>query len=300
MQWLPYPRIVGAEPFLEISVRSRLLAMAVLAAACGGGAGPGAPAPGAPGFTYVVPEPATLVYERTDTSAVSMEITGMGTMTIHVALRTVADLAFQEAAPRGVQVRVNITELEGSVSNPMSGSQNIRDTPGEALLVVSAAGDVEVLEKPDLPTELAQVAGGESLYRDYFVPLPAGDVARGAQWVDTVSVTEDTGGMRSTSTTIIRSTWTRDTTVADQTLRVVESSMDVTARVEGSSQGMRIEQSLAGNGTATTLWNPRAHVLVARQEDAELGGSMALPDMGMSGMPVSMRTRSSLRLRPGG
>jgi len=281
-------------------VRSILPVLTGLAAGCAGGAAPGAPVPGAPAFSYVVPEPATLTYERADTSVLTMEITGMGSMAIDVTLRTVAALGFEPGQAGGVQVRVNVTELEGNVANAMAGTQRVSQTPGPALLQVSASGDVDVLEKPTLPTELAQVVGGESLYRDYFLQLPAEDVRQGAGWVDTVSVTEDTDGMRSTSETIIRSVWARDTTVAGQSLRVVESTVDITARVEGSSQGTRIEQQLAGNGTAVTLWDPRRHVVVARQERAEMSGTMALPDMGMSGMPVSMRTRSYMVLRPAG
>ncbi|MEX0890723.1 MAG: hypothetical protein WEB88_01045 [Gemmatimonadota bacterium] len=279
-------------------MRATLLVLAGLTAGCAGGAAPEAPVPGVPAFSYVVPEPPTLTYERTDSSVLTMELTGMGSMTINVTLRTVAALGFEPGAADGVQVRVDVTELEGTVANAMAGTQRMSQTPGPALLQVSAAGDVEVLEKPTMPAELAQVVGGESLYRDYFLQLPSEDVRQGVGWVDTVTVTEDTDGMRSTSETIIRSVWARDTTWAGQSLRVVESTVDITARVEGSSQGTRIEQQLAGNGTAVTLWDPRRHLVVARQERAEMSGTMALPDMGMSGMPVSMRTRSHMVLRP--
>lgn len=281
-------------------MRASWIAVAALTAGCAGGAAPAPPGPAAPAFTYVVPEPATLVYERTDSSLLTMEIAGAGAMNVNVALRTVAQLAFAAAAGDGVQVRIDVTELDATMASDMAGTRRISQTPGSALVSVAADGHVEVVEKPTLPTELAQLAGGESLYRNYFLQLPSRDLPMGQDWVDTLSVTEEASGMQTTSETIVRSVWARDTMVAGRTLRVVESTMDVTARAEGSAEGTRIEQSLAGNGTATTLWDPVRHVIVLRQERGEMSGSMALPDMGMSGMPVSMESRSRMELRTGG
>jgi hypothetical protein len=198
-------------------------------------------------------------------------------------------------------VTVRITSIDGRSTNSMGPTVTVGNEalPGTAVLRVERDGEVTIVQEPEMPEALSQVAGSQSLYRRYFMPLPARVVERGETWTDTVRIREDNDGLVSTTMSIVRSTWTRDTVVAGRALRVIDSEIENDVHVQGTTQGIEIVQQLNGTSTAMTLWDPAWHAIVQRRETGTAAGSTDLPAMGISGMPVSMRTTATLSLRDG-
>jgi hypothetical protein len=63
------------------------------------------------------------------------------------------------------------------------------------------------------------------------------------------------------------------------------------------AQGFEIRQHINGTSTATTLWDPVRRVVFERIENGTSQGSMELPAMGMTGIPIRMSSTAVLRLR---
>jgi hypothetical protein len=130
-----------------------------------------------------------------------------------------------------------------------------------------------------------------------FVRLPGRAVPSGTSWTDTVSINEETAGMSTAVRSIVISTLRGDTTVAGARLLVIDSNIDATQQVSGNNQGVEVRQNIAGTSNAVTLWDPARGVLVERREEGVLTGTMELPAMGMSGLPVNVRQSQVIRLR---
>lgn len=277
-----------------------LLAVALIAGACGGTAAPGTPDAGAaPALAYAAP-PVPLTYEAADSMNLSMDAGPGGTVTVSVSAATTAELHY---ATEGADllVTVQLTSLDGRTTSSMGPSMTVGNDqlPGPGVVRVTPQGEVTVVEEPEMSEVMRQVVGSQGLFRRYFVPLPGRAVARGASWTDTVRISEDNDGLITNMTSVVRSTWARDTVVGGRTLHLITSEIDNTLHVEGTTQGVQIVQRLTGPGTATTLWDPARSAVVSRMEEGQLSGSTDLPAMGISGMPVNMRTRQHLRLRGG-
>ncbi len=85
-------------------------------------------------------------------------------------------------------------------------------------------------------------------YRNFFVRVPAGALAQGRSWTDTVRVTLDQGGLDGTAVTITESRVVGDTTVAGQKAWRVDRSATIAMSGIGNQGGTDIV--LEGVGTA--------------------------------------------------
>ena len=144
---------------------------------------------------------------------------------------------------------------------------------------------------------LGQLLGAESAYRRLFVPLPGRAITNGSMWTDTVTIDENIGAMRNRSTYILASTLTGDTAINGRRLLVINSDVTGSTTIAGTSQGVEIRQDLSTSASVVSLWDPAANVLFERTETGSATGSMSLPAMGMTGVPVSTKSTSVVRLR---
>jgi hypothetical protein len=202
-------------------------------------------------------------------------------------------------APGAFTVEIRYTDVSGSFSNSMAPTVPLSnaDIPGPATLTLAPDGDVTVVRLPEASAAFTQVLGAESSYRRFFVRLPGTVVQPGEMWTDTVSLTEDISGMKTESSQIITSTLVGDTLVDGRPLQVITSDISGTTTIAGMSQGFEIRQYINGASTAITLWDPARRVVFERVETGTSQGSMELPAMGMTGIPIQMSSTAVLRLR---
>lgn len=256
------------------------------------------PAPETVALAYGPPAAASVEYELGDTADIDMQA---GDQAVRVELRSrgAAQLDFAPA-DAGVRATVRLTELRGELSNSMGPTVTVGEEslPGPAVVRVTPTGVVVIEQPPEFPEELAQIVGPNELLRRFFIRLPGREVEPGTAWTDTITVRDETpGGLTSETTSIVRSVWARDTTIRGNRLAVIESRLDNRMRVEGTTQGIEIRQSLQGQAAATTLWDPERRIVVRRIESGRATGTTDLPSMGITGMPVTAVSRSTLRLR---
>jgi hypothetical protein len=242
----------------------------------------------------------TLTYETADTIALVMAAGGTD---VRVDLSASTDAALDLVpASDGLRATVRITTLQGHATNSMGPSITLgsADLPGPAELSVSRRGVVEIVQEPQLTANLRRILGPNDLYRRLFVRLPGRDIARGVEWADTISVSEQNEGLASSTTTVLRSVWARDTVVAGRTLNVITSRATNVVRIAGTTDGVEIEQNLTGEGTGVTLWDPSRRIIVERHESGTATGGTDLPAMGVQGMGTSLRAVHIMRLKTPG
>jgi hypothetical protein len=134
-------------------------------------------------------------------------------------------------------------------------------------------------------------------FRSFFVQLPDGGVRPGDVWVDTVHTSDSEAGTVVSVDDVVTSTFVRDTVVDGRTLAVIATSAQRAVNISGSSDGVPIAQRLTGPGNGRALWDVERGLLVERSESWELSGSFDLPQMGISGLPVSAHRSGKLALK---
>jgi hypothetical protein len=273
--------------------------MALMGAACAsGGPASEAPAPANAALAYRMPASNPLTYETADTMALSMS---MGGMNVDVAIHAAATMQLDFAsAGSGLNATLSYLTLSGAFTNSMGPSVTIGDgdKPGPATVSVSPRGAITVLNRPaQLSATVRQVLGSESIYQRLFTRLPGRAAASGDSWVDTLSVSDEAEGMTTSNIMILRSTLAGDTTVGGRSFKLIRSEGTSETNVAGNVSGFDLRQALTGTISAVTLWDAARGVLVERREYTSSSGTMDMPAMNMTGIPVSSRGQATLRLR---
>lgn len=272
-------------------------ALLLALSSCAGGPGPGTI--GAYPLRYEEPTENPATYAFTASTEFSIGAGPMGTMRVGSEQAGVAELTFR-ADSAGLASTIRIVEFAGRFENPNQGAIQVdaSDIEGSWTVRVDHRGRVDVVSAPALSAEVREIAGPESLVRPFFALLPGRASAPGAVWIDTVSTTERTGNTTARWRSVIRSTLTGDTVVDERWLVVIRTESATTMEMEGSSGGVEVIQRLAGTTRGTILWDPIAALLVARTDGGRLEGTLALPETGFSGLPVSGTVRRSVALQP--
>ncbi|MCI0432077.1 MAG: hypothetical protein L0271_00310 [Gemmatimonadetes bacterium] len=267
----------------------------VAVSACASGSGSSSAASDRP-LAWTVPATPSLAYEVADTTAISMDIMG-NAIRIDGNAFAALQLDFATAGDR-VRTTVRFRELRGEFANSMGPTETLSqsDMPGPATVEVGARGDVRLTDVPAMTPTAAQILGPQSAYKRLFIPLPGRVVANGAGWVDTIQVSDDAGGMSSTTTLVVTSVLHGDTTVDGRRLRVIRSDAEVTTRVAGTNQGVELRQNLNGTSTGLSLWDPALNGIVLHDESTTMTGTMELPAMNLSGIPVVYQNQQRMRL----
>jgi hypothetical protein len=225
----------------------------------------------------------------------------MGGMNVDVAINAAATMQLDFAsAGSGLNATLSYLTLSGAFTNSMGPSVTIGDgdKPGPATVSVSPRGAITVLNRPaQLSATVRQVLGSESIYQRLFTRLPGRAAASGDSWVDTLSVSDEAEGMTTSNIMILRSTLAGDTTVGGRSFKLIRSEGTSETNVAGNVSGFDLRQALTGTISAVTLWDAARGVLVERREYTSSSGTMDMPAMNMTGIPVSSRGQATLRLR---
>ncbi len=276
--------------------RMKWPALAMLVAGCGS-SGPGSPAPGGAALAYSRPTTGPLHYQVGDTVIVSMDVAG-NAVQVNVQSRAVLGIALERLA-EGLAGTITFDSLSGEMTNTMGPGTSVSDAdkPGPTGVAVDPRGVVTITTKPELSSALSQVLGSQDYAQQLFIRLPGRAVPPGTSWTDTLSTTQETAGMSTTRRAVVTSTLRGDTTVDGTSLLVIDSKTAVTQQMSGSNQGVELHQAFSGTTDAVSLWDPVRGVLVERAESGVMTGTMELPAMGMSGMPLNVRQSLVIRLR---
>jgi hypothetical protein len=270
----------------------RFLGLATLAgtlAACAGGM---------PALGYGMPDPGDVRYSYGDTTVISVSMMGQS---LELTQQGIADYAVAFApAPEGVNVTMSLTDLTGTIIQPMGGPVSIdeHDVQGALVFSLDRQGNATVAEQPEVALEASQFVSGLALAHGFFPGLPDQVVAVGDTWTDTVSYEgQESAGDRS-ETAILHYSVAGDTTVAGRDLlRIdVEGVRKITGDVEVS--GMAVTQSAEVEVAGHVLWDVEAGVMFERRTTASGSGTVSVP-MTPNPIPLRVERTQTIRLREG-
>jgi hypothetical protein len=171
------------------------------------------------------------------------------------------------------------------------------DIEGAAVLKLTPRGSATVVSLPKLGQNIQRVGISNSFFRRFFARMPGATVQPGAMWMDTISISEDNAGTKAEIRDIVTATFARDTTVNGKRLALLTLSSARTLNISGSNEGVQIAQKLAGTSTGRVLWDIERGVIVERTETSDLTGTFDLPQMGMTGLPITAHGNSRISLR---
>ena len=274
-------------------------ALAALLAACATTA-PQPPTPAAQ-LAYGLPALNPATYELADTSNIQLETPGMGNVNTLIAFRTTAALGVHPDSA-GTVASVRLTSLAGTFSNPAAGDMAVDDAVAPkdaALLVLAPTGAQSIRSAPVLTPEALRILGGNGVFHEFFVSLPGDTVSLGATWTDTLIVADSTLGVNSHSTSVVSSVWQRDSVLADgSNVHVIAASIATTTTIDGLVSGVEVRQRLNGTSTARLLWDSARNLLVSRDEQGTVAGTLDLPASNVTALPVRGTFARRLRLLP--
>lgn len=281
-----------------MKIRFWLLAAAALPA-CATTPPAAAPAPSGTVLSYGEAAATTATYAFNDTSGFNIQGGAIGNIEAKIGTAGTATVAYAPR-PDGVEATIAITDFAGSMTNSAMGggpTATETDITGMAVVSVNTTGTPNVVSIPTLTKAAEGVGLNKSFFRRFFIKLPGRLLQPGASWVDTVAIVDESAGTKADVRDIQTSTFVKDTVVNGRTLAVITSSADRTLKIESVNEGVQIAQSLTGTSTARALWDVQRRILVDRTEVSELSGTFDLPQMGMTGMPVTARSSNRISLR---
>lgn len=273
-----------------MTVRIPLIIIATTTAACAGTGG----GPSAGNLTYAVPSPASAVYHIGDSMSIDME-TPAGSFTITGAGAVTMELSFA-SDPAGVRVTGTVEAFEGSIDNPMMGTQTagLDDVSGNLEVLVSRAGVEEIAMIPELSGPVAQMSSFPALAFLLFPRMPDGDVDPGATWADTVATSADTDEVSTTTTAVSTYTLVGDTVVDGRTLVHIAVATRIATETDIEQGGMSITQNVEGPSDGFFLWDPERGLVVQGEYERSVEGTMSMANLGTMSMAVTGPTRMRL------
>lgn len=280
-------------------MRSTMIYASVLLGACASAPSEKPAVQAARVFSYSLSAPTTGVYSFVDSSAFTVSGGAMGEVRATIGTIGTAEVAYAPSAA-GVEATIRITELAGAMSNSAMGggpSVKLSDVDGQAVVTVNSRGVARTVSLPKMSTVAQQVGINAGFFRRFFARLPAGPIARGASWVDTVNVTDESVGWNVHVVDVVTTTFVRDTALGGRTLAVLMTTAQRSLDAQGTTQGVQIAQKLTGTVNGQVLWDPQRHMLAERVETSQLSGTFDMPQMGQTGMPVTARSNSRVSLR---
>lgn len=263
----------------------RFLATLAGLAACAGGA---------PALEYGVPDPGDVRYSYGDTTVVSVSMMGQS---LELRQQGVAAYAVTFAPTAdGVDVTMRVTDLSGTISQPMGPPVSIDEDQVDGALVFSLdrRGNSVVAEQPKVALEASQLVSALALAHGFFPGLPGRTVAVGDTWTDTVSYEGAEGAGARSETAILHYAVAGDTAVAGRgLLRIdVEGVSESTGDFDVS--GMAVRQSSEVEVDGHVLWDAEAGVMFERRTTSSGSGTVSLP---ITPNPIPIRVQSTRTIR---
>jgi hypothetical protein len=258
-----------------------------------------APAPSAVIFGYGETAPTTATYAFADSSGFSIQGGAIGNITATIGSAGTAAVTYARNAGN-LEATIAVTDFTGAMTNSAMGggpTATEADISGAAVVSLTPAGAPNVTVMPTLSKAAEGVGMSKSFYRRFFIRLPARAVQPGASWVDTLNIVDETGGSKAEVTDIQTSTFVTDTVVNGRTLALIITIADRRLNIAGVNEGVEIRQTLTGKSNGRLLWDAQRRIMFERIETSELSGTFDLPQMGMTGLPVTARSNSRVTLR---
>ncbi|HUP88140.1 MAG TPA: hypothetical protein VM100_02195 [Longimicrobiales bacterium] len=258
---------------------------------------PAAPTPVAKALAYALPSN-TATYAFSDTSSFQIKAPDQS-IDVTIADAGTAELAMASATG-GIQATVRVLTFAGSMLNSAMGggaSATEKEIEGNAVLTITPRGSATVTTMPKLGRSIQSVGLSESFFRRFFIRLPASSVPIGAVWVDTIQTVDESSGIKASVRDISTSTLVGDTTIAGATVAVISITAQRKLEISGTNEGVQIAQHLNGSVTGRAYWDRQKNLLVDRVETSQLNGTFDLPQMGMSGLPLTAKSVSKMTLR---
>lgn len=249
---------------------------------------------GAPALEYGVPTPDEVRYDYADTTTVSVSVMGQS---MEISQEGVAEYSVLfTPAPAGVSVTMSVSELSGSIRQPMGAPIRIDESDVEGVLVFSLdrSGDAVIAERPNVGATASQMVSALALAHGFFPGLPGRRVEAGESWVDTVTYEGSEGAGRRSETRVLRYTVTGDTAVGGRDLLRIAVAGTSEISADLNVAGMAVSQSSEVEIEGYVLWDARARLMVERRTRASGSGTAAVP---MAPNPIPIRIRSSQRVR---
>jgi hypothetical protein len=274
--------------------------VAILALGSAACAGAPVAAPVAPTLAYALPAVNPATYLITDTTRILVTAPGERSVETTIALRGRVLLGVHVDSV-GLLASVRFDSVSGAftVGAERSMTLDSADLPVDAVMLrLAADGADSLLVTPVFSAALSRISGGPSFVRHLFVSLPGRAVVPGTVWTDTLTLTEEDEGVRSTTRAIVTSVLQGDTAIDGHTVHVIASSIAMSIEVSGVVDDLEVVQHLTGTSTAQTLWDDVRSLLVQREEHGTASGTMDLPALGVTGVPVRASIHRTIGLLP--
>lgn len=279
-------------------MKPQMLILLALAACASAPSQPTAPMPASRPLAYAL-QPAAAMYAFSDTSSFQIKGSQIGDINVTIADTGTAEVALTSTTS-GMQATVRVVTFSGSMANSAMGggtSATAKDIEGSAVLTLTPRGFATVTAMPKLGRSIQSVGVSASFFRRFFIRLPASAVPAGGVWVDTVQATEESSGVKVSVHDISTSTLVGDTTVAGASVAVISITSERKLEISGTNEGVQIAQHLSGPVIGRAYWDRQRNLLVDRVETSQLSGTFDLPQMNMTGLPLTARSFSKLTLR---
>ena len=252
---------------------------------------------------YTVLERNPLVFLRTDSVALVIEVPLMGSVEVFLDQRATLGLAF-EPHEDGVQVTAEVREFSGRITSPFGAPVTVSESDVEGVLVftVDRRGRARVVSTPEVSGAVAAIFSGDVLAHELLPLLPPGDVSVGTSWTDTIRYAggSDIGGsdMSLDVTWVGTSTLMGDTTVAGTVFTLVRTSADIAIAGDLVIGGTTVRREVAGPETGFYLWDASRKTVVLYEVTRDLVGEVEA-DIAPLPLRVSARQHSVLKLLDG-
>ena len=259
---------------------------------------PGMRAPTPEALRYEAPTTEAVVYDFADTARFTVEAGPVGDMRVTTSNTGLARVQL-DPLDSGVMATVDFPRLLSSYETTSGGVRRGTqdDLGGPVRVRLGPAGDLAVTSAPRFEPALAAIAGAESLVRPLFVRLSNRAVRTGDRWIDTVTTAERSDSATTRVTSRITTTLVGDTIMDGVRLLVLRTESETEMETIDTSGGVPIVQQVEGLISGIVLWDPERSILVLREEEGRLLGTLRLADVDREPLPVTAQVTRRVELR---
>ncbi len=267
--------------YMRRSIAVTPVLLAVLLAGCASGMAGGKPGPAGP---YVWPAGSATAYEAVQVQGMTMDIPGMGGMTI----TTTSTITFQvEPAAAARTFQVSVTDARVEVDSPMA-TGGEEDMNAKALIGLVAT---VVLDEGGLITSATGLegnagvmnTGGVDAFKEtlqsFFLTLPPEGMAVGREWTRESTYTADQSGMQMSFRNTAGYHCTGETVMDGIPAWEVAEAGKTTLVGGGEQMGTAMDMDAAGDGTGTFLVEKGTMRLLRYEGKGVLAGSIGAQGM---------------------
>ena len=268
-----------------------LAAASLALSACVGG-GPSGP----PGLAYALPNPAAVTYVTGDTTVMDIDAGGQA-MQVTVSESTVLDATFERAA-EGVQVTLEVKDLNATVANPMGATSGDESgITGPLVMSLDRRGVVTVISQPQLTETASQYFQPLSVAHGLFPRLPGRAAGVGESWTDTIRYEGQQGPGKVSAVTVVTYTVEGDSVLDGRSLVKISMKGSSESTAGGVITGMDFTQNVTGTLTGWVLWDQGRRLMMETYGETDGRGTMKVSAAPFP-LGVRLRGQSRVKLQP--